>query len=446
MSILAEKIQDNRFLRLIAEALKAGYLEDWRWNPTLSGTPQGGIASPILANIYLDRLDKFVEDKLLPAYNRGENRRTDKTYKAISYQIARAKIGQKTEELAQLRKLKRITPCLDPYDPDFRRLRYIRYADDFILGYAGPRSEAEKIKEVLREFLRDNLKLEMSEEKTKITHAGYDAARFLGYEIFTLRDDQKLTNGRRAVNGRIGLKVPYEVITDKCAQYMQNGKPVHLAKRLNHDVFDIIEQYQAEYRGLVEYYRRAYNLRIVGRLKQVMEVSLVKTLANKLRISRSQVYDRFAQSLSTDEGPRKVLRHEVAREGKKPLITQWGNISLKWDKRANIREPARFPWDERVQLIDRLLADTCELCGSQENVEVHHINHMKTLWKDGRKAPEPWKVWMASRRRKTIVVCRAHHKDIHFGRPVVSLLKNTGEPDDTKVSSPVRRGADGKVS
>ena len=177
-----------------------------------------------------------------------------------------------------------------------------------------------------------------------------------------------------------------------------------------------------------------------------MEVSLVKTLANKLKISRSQVYERFAQNLPTDEGPRKVLRHEVAREGKKPLIAQWGNTSLKWNKRASIQEPARFPWDQRVQLIDRLLADTCELCGSQENVEVHHINHMKSLWKEGRKAPEPWKVWMASRRRKTIVVCRAHHKDIHNGRLTVVLFpKNTGEPDDTKVSSPVRRGADGKV-
>jgi group II intron reverse transcriptase/maturase len=441
MSILAEKIQDNRFLRLISESLKAGYLEDWRWNPTLSGTPQGGIISPILANIYLDRLDKFVEDKLLPTYNQGENRRKNKPYKAINYQIARAGNGHNMEKLAQLQKLKQTTPCLDPYDPNFRRLRYIRYADDFLLGYAGPQSEAEKIKELLRDFLRDNLKLEMSEEKTKITHARSDAARFLGYEVHTMHDDRKRTNGRRAINGRIGLKVPYEVITEKCARYTQNGKPVHLPERLHCDVFDIIEQYQAEYRGFVEYYRRAHNLSTVGKLNWVMQVSLVKTLANKLRISQSQVYERFAQNIQSDEGPRRVLRHEVARDGKQPLIAQWGNISLKWNKRADIQEPTRFPWDERVQLIDRLLADTCELCGSQENVEVHHINHIKSLWKDGRKAPEPWKVWMASRRRKTIVVCRAHHKDIHFGRStVVPFPKNTGEPDDQKWSSPVRRG------
>jgi group II intron reverse transcriptase/maturase len=448
MEILAERIHDNRLLRLIDDALKAGYLEDWRWNPSLSGTPQGGIISPILANIYLDRLDKFVENTLLPAYNRGEIRRWNRAYHTLGARIRdRRKSGYKVEEIPQLLKLKRTLPCVDPYDPGFRRLKYIRYADDFLLGYAGTHSEAEKIKELLRDFLRDNLKLEMSEEKTKITHACNDAARFLGYDVNTAQKDQVLTNKRRAINGRIGLKVPYTVITGKCARYMQNNTPVHLVERLNFDVFDIIEQYQAEYRGIVEYYRKAYNLGKLGKLKQVMEISLTKTLAHKLKISVSQVYRRFARRLPTDEGPRKVLRYVVTRENKPPLVAQWGNVTLKWNSKATIREPNRFPWDERVQLIDRLRADTCELCGSQEDVEVHHINHMKTLWREGRNNPPRWVVWMASRHRKTIVVCRRCHKDIHNGRSTAAPFpKNTGEPDDLKGSSPVWRGADGKVS
>jgi group II intron reverse transcriptase/maturase len=448
MDMLAEKIQDNRFLRLIAEALKAGYLEDWRWNPSLSGTPQGGIISPILANIYLDQLDKFVENTLLPAFNLGERRRRNKAYRTISERIyRRVKSGGKREELHSLSKLKRTLPSLDPYDPEYRRLRYIRYADDFLLAFAGPHSETEKIKELLRNFLRDNLKLELSEEKTKITRARHEAARFLGYDIHTLHNDQVMTNGRRAINGRPGLKVPYSVITDKCARYMKGGKPVHRAELLNCDVYDIIEQYQAEYRGFVGYYRMAYNLNRVSRLRQTMEVSLTKTLAYKLKISVSQVYERFSQKLPTDEGLRKVLQHTVARDNKSPLIAQWGNVSLKWDKQTTIREPAQFPWNERAQLIDRLLADTCELCGSQVNVEVHHINHMKTLRKKGRNAPPQWVLWMAARQRKTIVVCRACHNDIHKGRSTVAPLpKDTGEPDDAKVSSPVRRGADGKVA
>jgi group II intron reverse transcriptase/maturase len=450
MNTLAERIQDNRFLRLIAEALKAGYLEDWRWNPSLSGTPQGGIISPILANIYLDRLDKFVEKTLLPAYNLGKVRRVSKTYEAVRGRITRRGktiSGYKPGELAQLHRLKRSNPSLDPYDPEFRRLRYVRYADDFLLGFAGPHSEAEKIKKLLRDFLRDSLKLEMSEEKTKITHARSNAARFLGYDVHTLQDDQKVTNGRRAVNGKTALRLPYAVITEKCARYMRGEKPIHRAELLNNDVYDIIEQYQAEYRGIVEYYRKAYNLHQMSRLTQVMEVSLTKTLSNKLKISVRQVYRQFSQNLSTDEGPRKVLQHIVARENKRPLVAQWGNVSLKWNRQATIREPARFQWGERVQLIDRLLADTCELCGSQVDVEVHHINHMKSLQKKGRKAPPQWVVWMASRKRKTIVVCRECHNDIHRGRSNVALLpKNTGEPDDGKLSSPVRRGADGKVA
>jgi group II intron reverse transcriptase/maturase len=448
LEILAEGIHDNRLLRLIEGALKAGYLEDWRWNPSLSGTPQGGIISPILANIYLDRLDKYVENKLLPAYNRGEVRRWNRAYIALQARIrGRRKSGYKVDEIPQLFKLKRTLPCVDPYDPQFRRLKYIRYADDFLLGFAGPHSEAEEIKELLRNFLRDSLKLELSEKKTKITHAVKDTARFLGYDVHTAQNDQKLTNKRRAINGRIGLKVPYPVITEKCARYMQNNSPVHLMERLNFDVFDIIEQYQAEYRGIVEYYRKAYNLSKLGRLKQVMEISLTKTLAHKLKISVSQVYQRFARSLPTDEGRRKVLRCVITRENKPPLAAQWGNVTLKWNSQATIWEPHRFPWDERVQLIDRLRADTCELCGSQEDVEVHHINHMKTLWKAGKNNPPQWIVWMASRRRKTIVVCRRCHWDIHNGRSTVSPFpKNTGKPDDLKGSSPVWRGVDGKVS
>jgi hypothetical protein len=160
----------------------------------------------------------------------------------------------------------------------------------------------------------------------------------------------------------------------------------------------------------------AYNLSKIGRLRQVMEVSLTKTLAHKLKISVRQVYRQFTQKLPADEGSPKVLRYIVTRESKPPLIAQWGNISLKWNSKATIREPAPFPWNERVQLIDRLLADTCELCGSRENVEVHHINHMKTLRKKGRIAPPQWVIWMAARRRKTIVVCRVCHNDIHQGR------------------------------
>ena len=130
LSVLAEKIHDGRFLRLISHMLKAGYLQDWRWHATLSGAPQGGVASPILSNIYLDRLDRFVEQVLLPDYNRGRRRRPNPEYQAIEYAIARARRCGDREALCALRLQRRSLPSQDPNDPDYRRLRYTRYADD----------------------------------------------------------------------------------------------------------------------------------------------------------------------------------------------------------------------------------------------------------------------------------------------------------------------------
>ncbi|UGQ12035.1 reverse transcriptase/maturase family protein [Yinghuangia sp. ASG 101] len=177
LGILREKIHDGRFLRLIGNMLKAGYLEDWKWNATLSGAPQGGVASPILSNIYLDRLDRFVEQVLLPEYNRGKLRRHNPEYHRLDGRMYWAKRRGDRAAVRALRLRKRNLPSADPYDPDYRRLRYVRYADDWLLGFAGPKSEAEEIKARIRQFLSRQLKLELSEPKTLITHATSQAAR-----------------------------------------------------------------------------------------------------------------------------------------------------------------------------------------------------------------------------------------------------------------------------
>jgi hypothetical protein len=145
MEILSEHIQDNRFLRLIRSMLQAGYLEEWRWHETLSGAPQGGVCSPILSNIYLDKLDQFVERVLLPKYNQGELRRANPPYKKLERSIARAKKKGDRKAVHALRKQRRKYASRDPQDPNYRRLRYIRYADDWLLGCSGPKAEAEEI-------------------------------------------------------------------------------------------------------------------------------------------------------------------------------------------------------------------------------------------------------------------------------------------------------------
>ena len=222
---LGEKIHDNRLLRLIGQMLRAGYLEDWVWNATLSGAPQGGVLSPCLSNIYLDRLDKFVETVLMPEYTRGVLRSPNPEYNRVRSALHRARKRGDHAAVRALRKQQRSLPTGDPCDPGYRRLRYVRYADDILLGFAGPKAEAEEIKRRLAQFLQEDLKLELSETKTLITHARTSAARFLGYEITTQHANQIITDGRRTANGSIRLRVPGDVIKAKCTRYMLGASP-----------------------------------------------------------------------------------------------------------------------------------------------------------------------------------------------------------------------------
>jgi len=230
VGILAEKIHDNRFLRLLRNMLTAGYLEDWTWNATLSGVPQGGIASPVLSNIYLHKLDVFVETVLIPDYTRGGRRARNPAYRKVEQAIARARRRRDRAEVRSLFRRLHSLPSQDPGDPGYRRLRYCRYADDTLLGFAGPKAEAEQIRQRLAVFLRDDLKLELSPDKTLITHARTQRARFLGYEIATAGSDRRTRRpsatdrrNRRSVNGTVVLHVPASVVKAKSAPYLSRG-------------------------------------------------------------------------------------------------------------------------------------------------------------------------------------------------------------------------------
>jgi len=240
LSILGERIHDNRFLRLIRHMLQAGYLEEWRWHETLSGAPQGGVCSPILSNIYLDKFDKFVETELLPKYNREKRRQKNPAYQSIEHALARAKRKGDRQAVRALRQQRRKLSSQDPQDPTYRRLRYVRYADDWALGFSGPKAEAEEIKRDIRTFLRETLKVELSEEKTLITHTRTSAAKFLGYEIVSQHVDDKLDyRGQRQVNEMMALRVPKEVIEQKCALYMRGGKPTQRAEMIRESDYSI---------------------------------------------------------------------------------------------------------------------------------------------------------------------------------------------------------------
>jgi group II intron reverse transcriptase/maturase len=432
LAILNEKLHDNRFLRLLSNLLQAGYLEDWKYHATLSGSPQGGVISPILSNVYLDRLDQFAETVLLPAYNHGDRRTPYPPYMALLNAARRQWDTGRPDEARRLRQQAQRMASRDPNDPDFRRLWYVRYADDFLLGFSGPREEAEQIKQRLQGFLHETLRLELSQEKTLITHARTEAARFLGYEIVTLDADCKHDHrGQRCINGAPGLKVPAAVISKKCSGYMRRGKPIHLAARRQETDFSIVTQYQAEYRGLVQYYLLAFNVHRLWQLHWVMSLSLVKTLANKFRTSVRQIRRKYQKTMVTPHGTQKVLEVVVERgEKKKPLVARFGGIELRWQKNAILDEQPREVFSARSEVVQRLLAKRCELCGAEGNCQVHHVRKLADLNQPGRSDKPLWVKRMAARRRKTLVVCQSCHAAIHRERPSRHSFRTaaTGEP------------------
>ncbi|MEV6227954.1 reverse transcriptase domain-containing protein [Saccharopolyspora shandongensis] len=425
LSILAEKIHDGRFLQLIERMLKAGYLEDWRWHDTLSGCPQGGIASPVMSNIYLDRFDQFVEQQLIPDYNRGKRRGRNPAYEHVCDRIKKAKRHGDRDAVDPLRRERRTLPSQDPHDPGYRRLRYVRYCDDFLLGFAGPKHEAEEIKARIGAFLREELKLELSEPKTLITHATSQAAHFLGYEIRAQHADTKITRNRRVVNGAIGLFVPKAVIRDRCARYMNKGKPAHRGLLLHDEDFTIVAKYGSEYRGFVQYYLLAQDVSRLERLRWVMETSMLKTLASKHKSTVAKMAREYKAAIDTPDGRRTCFQVTVQRDkGRKPLVARFGGLPLKRQRTAalNDRKPP-LATARRNELIHRLLSGQCEICEERVELQVHHVRKLADLNRPGRPERSPWIQLMAMRKRKTLVVCQRCHRDIHTGRSTATTRK-----------------------
>lgn len=429
LEIIRRDIHDGRLLQLIDGLLKAGYMEDWRYHETLSGTPQGGIISPLLANIYLNELDRFVEDTLIPAYTRGDHRKRNPPYERLKHQIEAARKRENFEEVKRLMVERRKLISVDPFDRDFRRLRYVRYADDFLLGFAGPKKEAEEIRHRLGEFLEQRLKLTLSVEKTFITHAGDGKANFLGYEITVTRSttllfESKKRTAHRAIskrfaNGRIALLMPQQVVRKYRGLYSSGGKIRHRAELLSDKVYTIFQRYQSVLRGLYNFYCMAINVSDrMHRIKFYLQTSLAKTLASKLRCSVRTIWRRY-QVTGFDL---KYLRVVEERPGKAPLVAVFGGFPLTRNPKGLGTPDFRFeaawfrPGRQRSEVVQRLVAGKCELCGKEGPMQVHHIRKLADINRPGRRPRAEWERIMSARLRKTLVVCAPCHVAITVGK------------------------------
>ena len=429
VGILRERISDDRFIRLIRKFLKAGYVEDWTFHNTYSGTPQGGIVSPILANIYLDKLDKYVKE-YIRHFDKGTKRRSGKESNDLTNERKRTvrklrKVKDGAEKAALVARLKAIEqeraafPSGDEMDGSYRRLKYIRYADDFILGVIGSKEDAQRIKEDIKSFLSASLALELSEEKTLITHTG-KSAKFLGYEITVTRDNHQRRDVqgrlRRTYGKRVRLNVSMATLRDKLLEYgameikLRNGKEVWKPKcrsgLIFNDDLEILDRYNRETVGFCNYYLIANNCVVLHNFRYIMEYSMYKTFAGKYRSTVRKINKKYRlNKLFTVKYEQKgVIKSRTFYK------TSFKRRTTAFNGSCDI-EPYSIADVSRTNLTDRLKAEKCELCGATGKLIMHHVRNLKDL-----KGKESWKRLMSARKRKTIALCPSCHRLRHLGK------------------------------
>ena len=424
--ILGERIKDERFLRLIRKFLKAGYLEQWQFHETYCGTPQGGVLSPILANIYLDKLDKYMVEyissfnigkarKRNPEYKRIGNRK-DKRVKKLKNERDRQKIAALRMEIKKLHREMQQHPATLDMDGDFKRMRYVRYADDFLIGVIGSKEDCVKAKEDIKNFLLDKLKLELSDEKTLITN-GHDRAKFLGYEV-TIRKTNKTRKNKkgiaiRSLDHKTVLLLPFEVMRDKLIGYKamkiirERGKEKWESTsrpylRSNDDL-EILTRYNSEIRGIYNYYCLANNVNILNDFYYIMKESMYKTFSSKYESTVRKIINKYTK----DKIFRVQFEDSKGRMHERTLY----HGGFKWKPEARIDDAHLLPsyrGTQSTSLMARLKACECEYCGATDNLKMIHVRKLKDL-----KGLKEWERFMIARKRKTLAVCEKCYRKIH---------------------------------
>ena len=451
INILRERIVDERFLRLIRKFLNAGYVEDWVFHKTYSGTPQGGIISPILANIYLDKFDKYIKE-YINHFNKGEVRKGNSQYKLYEqrrYRLAKKLKNEKdvkaraqmTAEIKRLREERNNYPARNEMDSNIKRLKYVRYADDFLIGIIGSLEDCKTVKEDIKNYLNEALKLELSEEKTLITNA-QKPAKFLGYDIFIRRNNElrkdKFGRTVRTLGHKPVLYLNFETMRKKLFDYKvariavvndkEVWKSVVRTYMINLDDLEIVSQFNAEIRGFYNYYSIANNSYVINSFYHIMSYSMYKVFARKYKSSVKKILTKYKKN--------KVFRVAYENSKGKTLYATFYNQGFKRKKEIGDLYCDVIPrtvtiTGGRNSLIERLKLQVCELCGATDKLEMHHVRKLKDL-----KGKSDWEKRMIARRRKTLAVCSKCHAKIDPDRRIKTELIS-GEPDTRRLVSPV---------
>jgi group II intron reverse transcriptase/maturase len=424
VNVIDSKVKDARLLKLIRKFLKAGYLENWQYHKTHSGTPQGGIISPLFANIYLHELDKFVFN-IANDFDKPRERITTPEYGMIKRQRERLSkkidIADNAEREMFISEYKLLTahqlktPSKSQTD---KKIKYIRYADDFIIGVNGSKEDCSWIKSQLSEFISCELKMELSEEKTLITHSN-NYARFLGYDVRVRRNNNTIKRGsahnckKRTLNNMTELSIPLQnkimkfLFDNKIVEQRKNGeiRPIHRKSLLRCTELEIVTAYNAELRGICNYYSMASNFCKLNYFAYLMEYSCLKTLANKHKCSSGQIKEKYKDGQGKWGIPYKTKKDE-----KRCYFADYSDCkSTKNATDIKTNDTVKHSY-VKTTFESRLAAKICELCGTTEakQYEIHHVHKVKDL-----KGKELWEQVMIAKKRKTLVLCKGCHYKIH---------------------------------
>lgn len=430
IDILHKRIDDEAFISLMWKFLKAGYMEQWQYHMTYSGTPQGSGMSPILANIYLNELDRYMGEYKARFYKptRTANPAHRNMASKIFYYKAKndkvwddLSVEEKKEcarTLRQMRSEQRKLPTHPVQETSYKAIQYVRYADDFIVGVIGSHEDAKKLKQDLTVFLKEKLGLTLSTEKTKITNTA-ENARFLGYDISVSRsqDIKRLKNGKRqrVYSGVVQLRMPLEKWTAKLLEYgairikkdesgKERWKTMPRGKLINRTDIEILSRYNSEIRGLYNYYAIAGNVSTLNHFSSRMKYSMLKTFGSKYRCKVRKIKERYVKNgeftvaYKTKSGMKEsVYYHDGFRKKTEPALGQVDMLDI-YKK-----------YDKPNSLAIRLHTNKCELCGMDcDGLEMHQVRRLKDL-----NGEQEWERIMLQRRRKTLAVCPSCHIEIH---------------------------------